>query len=97
MVRAINVFVLGCLLFCVGTVTLFLVSWAVAAAGGGDLVTPLVAVGLAILMPCSFLAAGMVFPGPPRPQFELVACPSCGSTTAFVIRNAPGVPQGPHG
>ena len=97
MVRAINVFVLGCLLFCVGTVTLFLVSWAVAAAGGGDLVTPLVAVGLAILMPCSFLAAGMVFPGPPRPHFELVACPSCGSTTAFVIRNAPGVPQGPHG
>ena len=97
MVRAINVFVLGCLLFCVGTVTLVLVSWAVAAAGGGDLVTPLVAVGLAILMPCSFLAAGMVFPGPPRPQFELVACPSCGSTTAFVIRNAPGVPQGPHG
>lgn len=97
MVRAINVFVLGCLLFCVGIVTLFLVSWAVAAAGGGDLVTPLVAVGLAILMPCSFLAAGMVFPGPPRPQFELVACPSCGSTTAFVIRNAPGVPQWPHG
>jgi hypothetical protein len=97
MVRAINVFVLGCLLFSMGTVTLFLVSWAVAAAGGGDLVPPLVAVGLATLTACSFLAVGTVFPGPPRPPFELVACPSCGATTALAIRNAPVDPQGPHG
>ena len=37
-----------------------------------------VAVGLAVLLPCSFLAAGHVLPGPPRPPSNLLVCPNCG-------------------
>ena len=78
MTRFVNVFLLGCLMLVGGAAVLFLTAWALAAAGGGDFAGEFVAVGLAVLLPCSFLAAGHVLPGPPRPSSNLLVCPNCG-------------------
>lgn len=86
MVRALNVFLLGCLLLVVGVVFLGLFAWALAAAGVGGLAPEAVAVGLAILLPCSFLLAGSLLPGPPRPLSNLIVCPCCGMPSPVWIR-----------
>jgi hypothetical protein len=78
MVRALNVFLLGCLILVGGAVGLFLAAWVLAAAGLGGIVGHFVAIGVAILIPCSFLWAGSLLPGPPRPPANLLICPHCG-------------------
>lgn len=80
MMRIIKVFLLGCLMLVGGVSTLFLTAWALVSVGGGGVAGEFVAVGLAFLLPCSFLAAGRVFPGPPRPATSFFCCPNCGMT-----------------
>lgn len=95
MVRFVTVFLLGCLLIAVGTALLILVAWALAAAGVGGPAPEVVAIGLAILLPCSFLLAGTLIPGPPRPPCDLLVCPHCGVPSPVWIR--PGAPTEPAG
>ncbi|MFZ4733969.1 MAG: hypothetical protein ACOYK7_15645 [Pirellulales bacterium] len=88
MVRFFNCFVLGCLIIVIGSIGLFLTAWAVVAVGGrgaADIVGPLVAIGLSVLLPCSFLAAGGVFPGPPRPASLALTCPNCGGAVPLFL------------
>ena len=77
MVRLVNVFLLGCLVIVVGAAFVVLASWALAAAGFGGVATGVVAIGLAIILPCSFILAGSILPGPPRPPANLLVCPHC--------------------
>lgn len=92
MVRAFNVFLLGCLILCGGTAGLILVIRLMCAAGlgAGIAVDVLFSVGLATLLPCSFLAAGAVFPGPPRPPSVSIWCPHCGMPLPVFVFAPPG-------
>ncbi len=76
--RLLIVTSLGCLLLCAGILALGLAAWAVVAAGAGTAAEYLVAVGLAVLLPTSFIVAGGLVPGPPRRTWPVISCPHCG-------------------
>lgn len=95
MVRASKVFLLGCLLLVGGVAILFLAAWTLAAAGAANVAGEFVAIGLAVLMPCSFLLAGSILPGPPRPQADLLVCPHCGIPSPVWIRQVPANAEDP--
>jgi hypothetical protein len=85
MIRAVYVFLLGCLLLVVGAIFVFLATWALAAAGfpfAGEFA----AICLSILLVSAFILAGSVIPGPPRPPSSLLVCPHCGVPSPVWIR-----------
>lgn len=85
MVRAVNVFLLGCLLLVVGAMFVFLASWALAAAGfpfAGEFA----AICLSVLLVSAFILAGSLIPGPPRPPSNLLVCPHCGVPSPVWMR-----------
>jgi hypothetical protein len=59
-----------------------------AAAGFAGIVGHFVAIGMAILIPCSFLWAGSLLPGPPRPPANLLVCPHCGGAFPVCFQQA---------
>jgi hypothetical protein len=93
MARALMVFLLGCLILVGGAVGLFLAAWVLAAAGFAGIVGHFVAIGMAILIPCSFLWAGSLLPGPPRPPANLLVCPHCGGVFPVWFHQARPDPQ----
>ena len=93
MARALKVFLLGGLILVGGAVGLVLVARVLAALGLGGIVGEFVAIGLAILIPCSFLLAGTILPGPPRPPANLLVCPHCGGVFPVWFHQARPDPQ----
>ena len=92
MVRFVNVVLLGCLVLVVGALFVFLASWALAAAGfpyAGEFA----AICLSVLLVLSFILAGSILPGPPRPPANLLCCPYCGGAFPVGFRHHPPVEQ----
>ena len=82
MLRFVQTLGTACLLSLAGLVVIGLTAWGVHAVGLTGLLTPLLVVGPAVLLPMSMVAAERIVPGGPHHTPHSGWCPLCGAPTS---------------